>query len=99
MWLPADWRALRQGTPGRRFTEYHAKRRTVHGALLHRAIIAGAVMLMGLGALLLFTPGPGTVLLIGGAAMLTAESAAAARVLDRIEQRARALFRRRDGNG
>jgi hypothetical protein len=87
------WRELSQGTPGRRFRDHHARRRTVHGAIAHRLIIAGAVMVIGLGVLLVFTPGPGTVLLLAGAAMLATESARAARVLDLLELRLRASLR------
>ena len=93
LWLPADWRELRQGAPGRRFREHHARRRTVHGALVHRLIIAGGVMLMGLGLLLVFTPGPGLLVFAAGLAMLAAESAAAARVLDALELRLRTALR------
>jgi len=87
------WRELSQGTPGRRFREHHARRKTVHGTLARRVIIAGAVMVIGLGVLLVFTPGPGTVLLLAGAAMLATESARAARVLDLLELRLRASLR------
>ena len=94
MGLPADWRALRQGTPGRRFREHHARRRTAHGALTHRLTIAGGVMLMGLGLLLVLTPGPGIVVFGVGAALLAAESVAAASMLDALELRVRRALRR-----
>jgi hypothetical protein len=94
MWLPEDWRELRHGAPGRRFREHHARRRTVHGACVHRLTLAGGVALMGLGLALVVTPGPGIVLLGAGAAVLAAESAAAAHLLDALELRLRASLRR-----
>jgi hypothetical protein len=57
-------------------------------------IAAGGIALMVLGALLVFTPGPGLVVFLAGAALLARESPRAARWLDGLKLRLRGLLRR-----
>jgi hypothetical protein len=56
--------------------------------------MAAGSLLVALGALLVFTPGPGALILLAGSAMVASESRAAAGALDRIELRLRALLGR-----
>jgi hypothetical protein len=87
-----DWRALRHAPPGRRFQEHH--RRKHKGPIKALAIFAGMLLVVA-GVLAGFVPGvPGFVLIMIGAAMLSSQSKAVARALDRAEVRVRAFLRR-----
>jgi hypothetical protein len=86
--------ALADGTPGRRFRDRYAhaqRRRSRLGALL---VVMGAIGLIIVGSVMLFTPGPGALLVLLGAALVAGESYRAARALDRIELALRAALRR-----
>ncbi len=62
--------------------------------MLTLAYVGGGLVLLALGFLLIFTPGPGSVLLIAGAALLATYSRYAARLLDRLELGVRAALAR-----
>jgi hypothetical protein len=63
-----------------------------HGRVL-KAV--AAVLLIALGIALLVLPGPGSVFIVVGAALLAEESSHVARSLDWTEMKIRRLFRRR----
>lgn len=75
---------LLRGTPGRRFRALHRVRRGRHPARKALAI-AGGVLLMIVGLVLVATPGPGSLAILFGAGLVASESLAFARALDRLE--------------
>lgn len=92
--LKQEWRALSHSRPGKRFqTRYEKKQRG--GRSRGRTLkLAAAIALIAVGIVLLVIPGPGSVLMVVGAAMLAEESARVARALDAGEMRVRRLLRR-----
>ena len=86
------WAALKAGEPGRRFQDRHRRIRERRGKRVSRSVIGTGLVLTGI--VLLFLPGPGTLLLIAGAGLLGGESLAVARMLDRLELRVRDLAHR-----
>jgi hypothetical protein len=93
--LKNNWRELADGTPGKRFqNRYEQKQRGGRSGGRTLKWVAAA-LLIAAGVVLLVIPGPGTVLIALGAALLAEESASVARALDWTEMRIRRLFRRR----
>ena len=93
--LKNNWRELARGSPGERFqNRYKKKQRSGSsgtGRMLKR-VAAG--LLIAAGIVLLVIPGPGSVLIVLGAALLAEESLSIARGLDWTEMRIRRLLRR-----
>ena len=87
--------ALTDGTPGRRFSDRYAHARHRRSRLAAALVVAGGIVLVVVGSLMFFTPGPGALLALLGAALIAGESASVARALDRLELALRALLRRR----
>lgn len=82
------------GTPGQRFQQLYRHRQQSRSSLLRRALlIAGGILVALAGVIFLFTPGPGIVVLLLGAALIAQQSRLAARAFDRIEIRLRRCFR------
>jgi hypothetical protein len=94
--IAKDWRTLRDGTPGRRFYDFHHARneRRGEGWALERIVtlVLGTVLLLG-GLAIGWLPGPGGVIGVLGAALLGAESLRVAKLMDRIELRLRDAWR------
>jgi uncharacterized protein (TIGR02611 family) len=85
------WKELAHGQPGRRFQDRH-RRKHEAGHDPHRALKLGAgIVLVIVGLVLLLVPGPGSVLILVGAAFLAEESLILSRGLDRLEVRLRKL--------
>jgi Flp pilus assembly protein TadB len=94
--LKNNWRELADGTPGKRFqNRYEKKQRSGESGRGRALKLAAAALLIAVGIVLLVVPGPGSVLIVLGAALLAEESSRVARWLDRTEVRIRRLFRRR----
>lgn len=94
--LKTGWRELRQGEPGRRFRGCYERRhsRARHaGGRKWSVIVAGLIAVAGI--VLLPLPGPGMLVVALGAFLVAQESLTAARMLDQLELRARALIARR----
>ena len=93
--LKDSWRRLKEAKPGQRFqTQYRAhqaSRRSRWSKPI--AFGLGAVILL-VGLVALPAPGPGTIVLALGAALIARESEWMARSLDWIEIRARTLLAR-----
>jgi len=87
------WTEFKAAAPGSRFSEQHRRRGQAHSIRVRTAFMIVGVIALATGVLLFFTPGPGIVLVAIGAAMLARESAAAARLFDRVEVRLRGLVR------
>jgi hypothetical protein len=92
--LKKSWRELRREQAGRRFQARYHRMQEAHtsGNRLWKRSTAVALILFGV--VLLIIPGPGTVLIAVGAALLAEESLVAARVLDRLEVRVRKAIAR-----
>ena len=90
--LKRSWSELARGRSGERFeSSYRRKRRS--GRQGSRPLVLGAgIALILAGAVLLVVPGPGSLLMVVGAAFLAEESLAVARLLDRIEVQLRKLI-------
>lgn len=87
------WRDFSAPAPGKRFKESYYRRQRNRPSALHKKIIAigGGILIMGVGFLLLFAPGPGILLLAIGAMLIAQESFRAARTLDWMDIRLRRL--------
>jgi hypothetical protein len=91
-----NWRELADGPPGKRFQKrYEKKQRESRSAGARTLKLVAAVLLIAVGIVLLVVPGPGSLLIVVGAALLAEESSRLARGLDWTEMRVRRLFRRR----
>src|SRR5262245_4301050 len=94
--LKNNWRELLDGTPGKRFQDrYEKKKRDGQRGGGRTLKLVAAALLIVVGVVLLVIPGPGTVFIALGGALLAEESATVARALDWTETRIRRLFRRR----
>jgi hypothetical protein len=90
--LRKHWRDLASGRAGHRFQNHYRREHRGTGGF-HRVckLLAGIVLVVA-GFVLLFIPGPGSVLIVIGAALLAQESEAIARLLDAFELRVRKLI-------
>jgi uncharacterized membrane protein YbaN (DUF454 family) len=77
--------------PGHRFQNRYRKKKQEGSSRLRMLWLIAGFVLMAAGLVLLVIPGPGSVLLIIGAAFLAEESQVAARILDRLELKLRKL--------
>jgi len=91
--LAAEWRAFRADAPGERFCHHYERSQlTSHASRIARALIG--IVLVVVGIVLLFIPGPGLVVGAFGFALLSSQSRVVARVLDRAEPWMRHLVHR-----
>jgi hypothetical protein len=89
--LKKHWKELSREEPGERFQNRH-QRNHRKGRSSHRALKLGAgIVLLVAGLILLLIPGPGSVLILVGGALLAEESLVVARTLDRLEVQVRKL--------
>lgn len=92
--LRASWRRLAREEPGSRFqAEYRARRAAERSRLGRLLRVALGIVVMGAGFVFLPAPGPGMLIILGGAALLARESRLMARLLDRLEVRGRRIAR------
>jgi hypothetical protein len=80
--LKKHWRVFRDAKPGKRFEKLHDARSDSPPPIVFYA--AGAVLL-AVGVVLLFIPGPGLLLIAFGGALIARQSAWLAKRLDRLE--------------
>ncbi len=86
-----DLAFLTRAPVGERFIRFYAHRQLSRRRPWLRLVLLGAGGLtIALGIVLLPAPGPGSLVIIAGAAMLAGESQAVARQLDRLERALRA---------
>jgi len=99
--LRKDWRVIRNNPPGERFQARYRRRRkdlpVFHPWRIIR-VIAG-VLLIPLGMVLWFIPGPGWLTIFLGLALLAVESRQLSAFLDWTEVRIRRVFRRLRSSG
>jgi hypothetical protein len=84
--IKTEWRHFRHDRPGQRFCNHRTRMadRPRHHSLL--AMIAGTVLL-AIGFVLLFMPGPGLVFLVFGITLVASHSQRLSLLLDRTEPR------------
>jgi len=91
--LKKNWSELAKESPGRRFQNRH-RRQNRRGPGTSRTLkLSAAIGLIVAGAVLLLIPGPGSVLILVGTALLAEESMIVARFMDRTEVRIRKWIR------
>jgi hypothetical protein len=90
--LKKGWRDLRQGQPGRRFSQRYERGRR-GGTARKWLLVTGGALLAVAGIALLPLPGPGLLVIVAGLILIAEESHATARALDWLERKARGLRR------
>ena len=86
--LAAEWHAFRADSPGERFRHHYERSQlTSHAARIARALVG--IVLVAVGIVLLFIPGPGLLVAFFGFALLSSQSHVLASALDRAEPRVR----------
>jgi hypothetical protein len=90
------WRQFKRYPAGERFRRLHDQRlESPRGRIMCAVYIVGGLALIAVGLVMLVAPGPGTLVLAAGVAILAQESLLVARALDWTELRLRRLFARR----
>jgi len=90
------WRQLKNGTPGKRFQDHYQSKHPRSPSKLHQLSygILGFALVVG-GAILSIPPGvPGALMAVVGIAVISSQSARAARGFDWLELRMRDLMKR-----
>jgi hypothetical protein len=100
--LKSEFRDIKHGTPGRRFTEHYNRSTRVDGASKSAwkklAYVSLGLLLLVVGLLLSLPPGiPGFLLWIPGLTLLAARSKALAKLLDGVEAWGRETWQRLRG--
>jgi UPF0716 family protein affecting phage T7 exclusion len=86
--LAAEWQAFRADLPGERFRHhYDRSQQSSRPARIARALVG--ILLVAIGIVLLFIPGPGLLVALFGLALLSSQSHMLASALDRAEPRVR----------
>jgi uncharacterized membrane protein HdeD (DUF308 family) len=91
--LAAEWQRFRADPPGERFCN-HYQRAQDSSKAKRIAQLVGGVLLIAVGIVLCFVPGPGLLVMLFGFALLSTLSRGIARTLDRVELAMRRLGRR-----
>jgi hypothetical protein len=91
--LKQEWKLFKEDEPGQRFT-HHRERMLRRSKILNIAGLALGVVLIAAGTVFCFLPGPGTVLIVFGFALIGARWARMARMMDRMEPKLRDFFHR-----
>lgn len=90
-----DWEAFKASPPGRRFQDVHKRRAQERGkaGTMRRILLLGlGLILTAVGTFFLFVPGPGTLILFIGIALIAGQSLLVARCVDRLEVLLRPTF-------
>ncbi|MGV3662307.1 MAG: PGPGW domain-containing protein [Prosthecobacter sp.] len=83
-----DWEAFKASPPGRRFQDVHKRREKEGGksSTVRRMLLLGlGLVLTAVGMFFLFVPGPGTITMFIGIALIARQSLLVARCVDRLE--------------
>jgi hypothetical protein len=90
---------FKDGKPGERFQKSYFERCRAGHNRLHKALVfGGGVLILAGGVIMLPAPGPGTIVVVLGAAIMAGESRITARALDRLELKLRGLYFRIKGD-
>jgi hypothetical protein len=84
--LKRSWRELAHGRPGHRFRDYQQARRGGRPAWRRIVSIVAGVLLVLVGIVALPAPGPGTLVIVLGAALLAREFPRVASFMDGLER-------------
>jgi len=88
-----EWKLFKDDRPGERFCNH--RRRMQHKPRGHSLIaLALGILLVAGGVVLLFMPGPGSVLIVFGMALIASHSKKLSALMDRTEPRLRHLAHR-----
>jgi Putative transmembrane protein (PGPGW) len=85
--VAGEWKAVRADRAGRRFCNHYSRMREPGRASLRALALVVGPLLVAIGVVLLFIPGPGLIVIALGAAFLCGQSRKLARGLDRAEPR------------
>jgi uncharacterized protein (TIGR02611 family) len=90
--LKQYWQELKRGTPGKRFQQQYKKRHQSGGNPWRKALfLGGGALVIVAGIFFLPAPGPGWAIIFIGGGLLAQESKHAAKTLDWVELRLRAV--------
>jgi len=89
-----EWRLLSRDQPGYRFVNHFRRTQRDRSIAPRVARAALGVVLVAMGVVMVFAPGPGWLFVFFGLGMFASESCVLARFLDRTEVAARAVARR-----
>jgi uncharacterized protein (TIGR02611 family) len=93
-WLKQNWQTFIEAAPGERFERLYHRREGRQSIVARSTFLVIGLIIMALGLVLMPAPGPGTVVLLLGAAIAAQESLRIARVMDWAEVRARRVVNR-----
>lgn len=80
------WRKIEQDPPGRRFRRQYRRRQAARQGIFKRALFIGVgSVILVVGIILLFTPGPGLFFVFVGWGLIAQESLLLAIILDKLE--------------
>jgi uncharacterized membrane protein HdeD (DUF308 family) len=91
--LKVEWQRFRADAPGERFRNHHDRAQSAPKAARVVQLVLG-VLLIAVGIVLCFIPGPGLLVLLFGLGSLSSLSRGVARTLDRLELGLRSIGRR-----
>lgn len=90
--LKDHWHDLKRGRPGHRFQDHYRRRHDAGANKLRKVLYIGAgALIVAAGIFFLPAPGPGFLIVFLGGGVMAQESRTAARVLDWLELRLRAI--------
>jgi hypothetical protein len=91
--MKQEWKLFKHDEPGHRFSHHRERMQQRSKAINAIGLILGIALLVG-GVAFCFLPGPGTVLIVFGLALVGARWARMARLMDRTEPKLRHVFHR-----
>lgn len=90
--LKKHWQDLKRGQPGKRFQDHYKKRHESGTSVWHKVLfLGGGALIVAAGIFFLPAPGPGFIIIFLGGGLMAQESMRAARVLDWLEVKLRAV--------
>jgi len=86
--LAEHWDHFRHHPPGERFERYYRSRHHTKRSVGKKALLVGTgILIMAAGVVFLAIPGPGLLVMMGGAVLIARESLFVSRLFDRCEPR------------
>jgi hypothetical protein len=86
--LTEQWDHFRHFPAGERFERYYRSRHHTERGMGKKALLIFAgILIMAAGVVFLAIPGPGLLVMLGGAALISRESLVVSRLFDRLEPR------------
>jgi uncharacterized membrane protein HdeD (DUF308 family) len=91
--VKTEWKHFRHDAPGQRFRNHRERMKDKPGSHSLVAIVIGVLLVVG-GIVLLFIPGPGSLLIVFGFALIASHSKKLSGMMDRTEPKLRRIGRR-----